>query len=88
MEIDIKKLKGNDLYRYITSAEFPDREFAGMVELLMYATMYDMDKALKLLEHVVQHDKELVAVYPGIGDVVPDGAEPVGDIADGELYIV
>ena len=52
----------------------------------MYAEP-DREKALALLEKMVQDGKRLVAIYPGNGDVVPRGAELVGDIPDGALYI-
>ena len=85
MDIDVKKLKGLDLYYYLTS-EYSGTEYAETVSLLMYAEP-DREKALALLEKMVQHGKRLVAIYPGNGDVVPKGAELVGDIPDGALYI-
>lgn len=85
MDIDVKKLKGIDLYYYLTS-EYSGTEYAETVSLLMYAEP-DRGKALKLLEKMVQDGKRLVAIYPGNGDVVPKGAELVGDIPDGALYI-
>ena len=53
MKIDIKKLKGIDLYYYITSDEYPDKDFSEAVSLLMYAQP-NKDEALKLLEEVVK----------------------------------
>ena len=85
MDIDVKKLKGLDLYYYLTS-EYSGTEYAETVSLLMYAEP-DREKALALLEKMVQDEKRLVAIYPGNGDVVPKGAELVGDIPDGALYI-
>lgn len=85
MDIDVKKLKGLDLYYYLTS-EYSGTEYAETVSLLMYAEP-DREKALALLEKMVQDGKRLVAIYPGNGDVVPRGAEFVGDIPDGALYI-
>ena len=85
MDIDVKKLKGLDLYYYLTS-EYSGTEYAETVSLLMYAEP-DRAKALALLEKMVQDGKRLVAIYPGNGDVVPRGAELVGDIPDGALYI-
>lgn len=87
MKIDIKKLKGIDLYYYITSNEYPDKDFSEMVALLMYAQP-NRDEALKLLEEVVRQGKHFVAIYPGSGDVAPKGAELVGDIPDGTLYVL
>ena len=87
MKIDIKKLKGIDLYYYITSDEYPDKNFSEAVSLLMYAQP-NRDEALKLLEEVVKKSKRLVAIYPGMGDVAPQGAEFVGDIPDGALYVL
>lgn len=85
MDIDVKKLKGLDLYYYLTS-EYSGTEYAETVSLLMYAEP-DRETALALLEKMVQAGKRLVAIYPGNGDVVPKGAELVGDIPDGALYI-
>lgn len=85
MDIDVKKLKGLDLYYYLTS-EYSGTEYAETVSLLMYAEP-DRETALALLEKIVQDGKRLVAIYPGNGDVVPKGAELVGDIPDGALYI-
>lgn len=84
-EIDVKKLKGLDLYYYLTS-EYSGTEYAETVSLLMFAEP-DRDKAFTLLEKMVRDGKRLVAVYPGNGDVAPSGAELVGDIPDGALYI-
>lgn len=85
MDIDVKKLKGIDLYYYLTS-EYSGTEYAETVSLLMYAEP-DREKALALLEKMVQDGKRLVVIYPGNGDVVPKGAKLVGDIPDGALYI-
>ena len=85
MDIDVKKLKGIDLYYFLTS-EYSGTEYSETVSLLMYAEP-DREKALALLEKMVQDGKRLVAIYPGNGDVVPKGAELVGDIPDGALYI-
>ena len=85
MDIDVKKLKGLDLYYYLTS-EYSGTEYAETVSLLMYAEP-DRENELALLENMVQDGKRLVAIYPGTGDVVPKGAELVGDIPDGALYI-
>lgn len=87
MKIDIKKLKGIDLYYYLTSDEYPDKDFSENVSLLIYAKP-NKDEALKLLEDVVEQGKHFVAVYPGNGEVAPKGAELVGDIPDGALYVL
>jgi hypothetical protein len=86
MDINIKKLKGIDLYYYLTS-EYSGTEYAETVSLLMYAEP-DKNKALRLLEKMVQDGKRLVAIYPGNGDVAPKDAELVGDIPDGALYVI
>lgn len=83
--MDIKKLKGIDLYYYLTS-EYAGTEYAETVSLLMYAEP-DRDKAFALLEKMVQDGKRLVAIYPGNGDVAPQNADLVGSIPDGALYI-
>lgn len=87
MKMDIKKLKGEDLYLYVTELH-TDKEFVEMVELMAYALMYDMDKVYSTLEDVVQEDKKLVALYPGNGDVAPQGAKLIGAIPDGVLYVI
>lgn len=87
MKIDIKKLKGIDLYYYLTSDEYPDKDFSENVSLLIYAKP-NKDEALKLLEDVVEQGKHFVAVYPENGDAIPKGAELVGDIPDGALYVL
>lgn len=86
MSIDVKTLKGIDLYYYLTS-EYSGTEYAEAVLLLMHAEP-NRDKAFALLEKMVQDGRHLVAIYPGLGDVVPNGAEFVGNIMDGSLYII
>lgn len=82
--MDIKKLKGIDLYYYIV--DNGKEELVEAVQLLMYAEP-DKDKAFKLLEDMVQQDKTLVAVYPGEGETPPKGAKLIGAIPDGTLYM-
>ena len=86
MEVDIKKVKGKDLLLFMSSPEYVGEELASMVGLLSYATM-DTDKAIRILEHVVQYDKTLVTVYPGLGEKPDDDMEFIGSIPDGGLYI-
>lgn len=85
MEIDVKKLKGIDLYYYLMN-EYSGTEYAETISLLMFAEP-DRDKAMTLLEKMISDGKRLVAIYPGNGDVAPSDAELVGDIPDGALYI-
>ena len=85
MEIDVKKLKGIDLYYYLMN-EYSGTEYAETISLLMFAEP-DRDKAMTLLEQMIRDGKRLVAIYPGNGDVAPSDAELVGEIPDGALYI-
>lgn len=85
--MDIKKMKGKDLFLYVTEVH-EDKEFAEMVNLMAYALMYDMSKVYSMLEDVVVQEKRLVAVYPGSGDAIPKDAELVGSIPDGALYMI
>jgi len=58
-----------------------------VLNLLEYATM-DKAKADKILKRLRAEDKALVAVYPGMGESVPPGAEYIGGIIDGGLYMI
>lgn len=81
---NISTLKGEELFYHLTHNV--NDEHSSLVALLPYATM-NMNKAILLLENIVKSGKTLVAIYPGNGDVAPKGAELVGDISDGALYI-
>lgn len=85
--MDIKKMKGKDLFLYVTEI-YEDKEFAETVNLMAYALTYDMSKVYSMLEDIIVQGKRLVAVYPGNGDVVPSDAELVGEIPDGALYVM
>lgn len=78
-------MKGEELFHHLTRDV--NNEYSSLVALLPYATM-DMNKAILLLEDIVESGKTLLAIYPGNGDVVPKGAELVGAIPDGALFII
>jgi len=64
---------------------------ADVVQLLRYAVSPDNDGAKKagaLLRCCLEGVGVLVAVYPGLGQMVPAGSVRVGDIIDGVLYFV
>ena len=86
MKIDIKKLKGMDLFYYLTSSENTDEELSEMASLLVgYST--NREEALKTLEEVAMGRKRLIAIYPGLGDVPTKNMKLVCGIPDGGLYI-
>lgn len=86
MKIDIKKLKGMDLFYYLTSDENPDKELSEMASLL-FGSNPDMEESLKVLEDVVRQGKKLVAIYPGLGEKPTKGMELICNIPDGALYV-
>ncbi|MCD8282385.1 MAG: hypothetical protein LUC22_03915 [Prevotella sp.] len=83
---DWKKLRGERLYHYLTE-EAKDRDYASVVALLPQATCWDDEKAYAILERVVDEGKELVAVYPMLGEEEAPDMEYIGGILDGGLYI-
>lgn len=86
MKIDIKKLKGMDLFYYLTSTENPDEELAEMASLLFHSNS-DREETLKVLEDVVKNGKKLVAIYPGLDDKPTKDMELICNIPDGALYL-
>lgn len=87
MKIDIKRLKGMDLFYYLTSDENPDKELSEMASLLLGSNP-DMEESLKVLEDVVSQGKKLVAIYPGLGEKPTKGMELICSIPDGALYVI
>ena len=81
--VGIENLK----YIFATDPDFNKNLVSSLVALLPYAMM-DRNKALLFLEDMVKNGKRLVAIYPGNGEVVPSGAELVGAIPDGTLYLI
>ncbi len=63
-----------------------DQEEIDLVLLLRHATTEK--EAAKYLRACLENGRNLVPVYPGEGDKVPKGAEYIGSIPDGVLYIV
>lgn len=85
--MDVTKLKGEDLFFYLTEVQ-PDKKLANMVGLLEYALMYDKNKVYKMLEKITTNNKKIIAIYPGLGEKAPEGAEFIGSICDGGLYMI
>ena len=86
MSIDIKRLKGMDLFYYLTSDENPDEELSEMASLL-FSSNPDKEESLKVLEDVVKNVKTLVAIYPGFGETPTKDMELICSIPDGALYV-
>ena len=81
---DTTTLKGEELFHHLTNN---GDDYSSLVALLPYAMM-DRNKALLFLEDMVKNGKRIVSIYPGNGEVVPSGAELVGAIPDGALYLI
>jgi hypothetical protein len=60
-------------------------------ELLLYAVMYDLGKAIEIRDRIAREGKKLVAVYPGVPELMVgidiSGMELIGGIMDGGLYL-
>ena len=83
--VNYKQLKGQALYDCMTSRVFPDQELASIVRMLPYATM-DFDKAIELLEQVIQTGRSFVVLYADDTENAA-GLEFVGSVIDGTLCI-
>ncbi len=78
------QLHGADLFAYYVT-QHKDAEYRALVELLPYACG-GMEKAYKILENAVKHGRKLYACYPP-NESVPNGADVIGSIPDGLLYV-
>jgi hypothetical protein len=89
MKEELTKLNGEELFFYFTK-KHTDEDYASIVGLLPYATM-DLQKAYDILESVVKENKTLVAVYPGVPELMKgidiSKMELIGSIMDGGLYL-
>ncbi len=77
------QLHGADLFAYYVT-QYKDTEYRTLVKLLPQACG-DMQKAYKILESSVNSGRKLYACYPP--EKIPDGAEIIGSIPDGVLYL-
>lgn len=84
--MDIKKMNGEELFRYYTNGNCPESDYSDIVELLPYACP-DKNKAFQLLKDITEQGKKLVAIYPGVGEKPRPGMKFIGSIPDGDLYI-
>lgn len=84
-KIDYTKLKGDDLFYYLTQ-DHDDKDYSSVVAMLPYA-MPDKDKALNMLERVVRENKQFVVVYPGQEETDTSRMEYVGQVPDGVMFI-
>lgn len=87
--LNLKEFDGERLFWYFET-KHPDREYANIVALIPYATIWDNKKACAIIERVVKENKTLIATYPHIPELSKDtaGMEYVGGIMDGgEMYI-
>ena len=86
MEEDLKKLNKKALWEHITSNEYHDWVYSRRVSLLL--NLHDMDKIQDILYYIVQNDKKIITIYPGLGEKVPKGAIFVTSVIDGALYYI
>ncbi len=83
-EMDPARVPDSDLVRlYLENKKNPDRD---LVALLLYAV--GAKDAPGILRRCLSGGRRLVAVYPGLNEKAPAGAEYLGGIMDGALYLV
>lgn len=85
-KVDFKKMTGKELYEFYITTEGKGYMFE-YCELLFYSTIFSLEKTYKILEEIHRNNKKLVAYYPGIDKIQPEG-ELIGSIIDGCLYLV
>jgi hypothetical protein len=79
-----------DIVAYIRHF-YPNTDFCDMIELLEYAYLpksKSRDELNQFVKDIIINEKEIVAVYPGLGEVPPKKSELIGDILDGALYLL
>ena len=82
--LDLERVPDADLVRvYLENEKAPDRD---LVALLPYAV--GAEKAPGILRRCLSGGRRLVAVYPMLNEKAPAGAEYLGGIMDGALYLV
>jgi len=88
--LDLKQMSGKQLYVHYTGKR---SQYSIIVQLLVYATQ-DIEKAYEILERCEREMKRPFPFYPGIGrdarisEDELNSFEYVGDIIDGEMYLV
>lgn len=88
--IDKKKMSGRQLFEYYTGRK---SKYSVIVQMLVYATQ-NIEKAYEILERCERENKSPFPFYPGIGrdtrisEDELNSFEYVGDIIDGEMYLV
>ena len=84
-KMDITKLKGEDLFLFLTT-RIEDKEYSSVVELLPYAVP-DSAKMYAILEKSVKEGRKFIAVYPMFGETPSSEMQLIGSIPDGALYL-
>ena len=84
MKVNFNAVPDSDLVRvYLENEKARDRD---LVALLPYAV--GSEKAPGILRRCLSGGRRLVAVYPMLNEKAPAGAEYLGGIIDGALYLV
>lgn len=81
---DYKKMKSEALFYYMTNL-YPDKEYRGIVSLLMYC-FNSPEELYSFLEKIIKENRKLVAVYPAYDKIDTSKMEYVGLIPDGVMY--
>jgi len=80
-------MTGKQIFEFYTASS-GNSELYELVPLLPIALSADMPEVYNTLERMNKERKKLTAVYPGLGQKAPTGAEEVGSIPDGVLYLI
>jgi hypothetical protein len=87
---DLKQMSGKQLFEHYTGKK---SQYSIIVQMLVYSTQ-DIEKAYEILERCERENKKPFPFYPGIGrdtrisEDELNSFEYVGDIIDGEMYLV
>lgn len=84
-KINPKKLSGLDLYYYYT-IDHPDEDYRSVIQMLPIAAG-SMEVAIYYLERATKGNRKICVCYPP-SETVPDGAEIIGSVPDGVMYLL
>lgn len=85
MFANYENIPDSELLLYVLKNE-RERDRLDYAQLLAYAV--PSKEAGPILRQVLNGSRSLLAVYPGLGEKAPAGAEYLGSIMDGALYLV